>query len=315
MNPTPRDESYRLLTPHNSSVVGSIPTGPAQRGGDSMRSEQETLRCDNLTAGSLGEPFDRGDRGVMKSIWRKIGISASAFVLVGSGLILATAAGSSPTPVTYYACLSKVGGVLYNVNSAAAPKCVLKDTSVSWSQVGPTGATGPIGVTGPTGATGSSGPAGATGQIGPAGATGPTGATGASGQIGPTGATGPTGAGFDFATASGTTGPTLANGTYLVSVNFTVNNAQSAGINFECNIGTGLGGIDVFAPEGDSLTPTFFATGNSESFPYSTTGTLVLSGGGAGDTVNPSISCFTADESENIVAVELVSWWVSPIGS
>jgi hypothetical protein len=30
-NPTPLDQSDRLLPPHNPSVVGSIPTGPTRR--------------------------------------------------------------------------------------------------------------------------------------------------------------------------------------------------------------------------------------------------------------------------------------------
>ena len=31
MNPTPPDHSDRMQSPHNPSVVGSIPTGPTQR--------------------------------------------------------------------------------------------------------------------------------------------------------------------------------------------------------------------------------------------------------------------------------------------
>jgi hypothetical protein len=41
----------------------------------------------------------------------------------------------------------------------------------------------------------------------------------------------------------------------------------------------------------------------------------VLSGGAAGTTVNPSISCFSTDNSGNSVTAQTVSWWVSPIGS
>jgi hypothetical protein len=134
--------------------------------------------------GSQGESFDRGDRRVMRNFWKKSRIVACALALIGSGIVVATAAGSSTPAVTYYACLSKVGGVLYNVNTTAAPKCILKDTDVSWNQVGPTGATGATGSPGPAGATGSPGPAGATGSPGP---TGPAGTNVAAGQSCPAG--------------------------------------------------------------------------------------------------------------------------------
>ena len=238
----------------------------------------------------------------MKNQWRRLGITVAAMTLVGSGVVV-TMATATPTPSTmYYACLSNVGGVLYGVNTSAAPRCVGHDKVVTWNQTGPTGAAGA------TGATGASGPSGATG------ATGPSGATGTTGPAGATGATGPMGAGFDFSTASGATGPALANGTYLVSVNFSVINSQSTGFTFLCNVGVGPAG-DPSQPSGVFLTPDFTVAGNSESFPNSTTGTLVLSGGTAGVTVNPLIFCFTADNSENSVAIVSVSWWVSPIGS
>jgi sugar lactone lactonase YvrE len=83
---------------------------------------------------------------------------------------------------------------------------------------GPTGATGSSGVTGPTGATGSSG---VTGSTGSSGVTGPTGATGSSGVTGPTGATGSSGVtGPTGATgSSGVTGPTGATGSSGVTGN------------------------------------------------------------------------------------------------
>lgn len=102
----------------------------------------------------------------MKNIWKKFRIVASAFALVGSGIVVATAAGSSTPAVTYYGCLSSVAGILYNVNTTAAQRCVGRDKAIFWSQVGPTGGTG---ATGATGAPGAPGTPGATGPTGPAG--------------------------------------------------------------------------------------------------------------------------------------------------
>ena len=135
----------------------------------------------------------------MRNVWKKLRIVACACALVGGGIVIATEAGSSPLPVTYYACLGSVGGVLYNVNTTAAPKCLGKDKDVSWSQVGPTGTpgtpgtTGASGATGATGATGSAGPSGATGATGATGSAGPSGASGATGATGSPGPTGPAG--------------------------------------------------------------------------------------------------------------------------
>lgn len=99
-------------------------------------------------------------------------------------------------------------------------------------RVGATGPTGPTGAAGPTGPTGAdstvagpTGPTGATGLTGPQGPTGadstvagPTGPTGANGPAGATGVTGPTGPTGSNGTngadgATGPTGPTGSNGT------------------------------------------------------------------------------------------------------
>src|SRR5665213_2156846 len=108
----------------------------------------------NLSNGAIG--------GVMKNIWKKFRIVASAFALVGSGIVVATAAGSSTPAVTYYGCLSSVAGILYNVNTTAAQRCVGRDKAIFWSQVGPTGGTGATGATGAPGAPGTPGATGPT---------------------------------------------------------------------------------------------------------------------------------------------------------
>lgn len=78
-----------------------------------------------------------------------------------------------------------------------SPSLIITTHQIMYTQLGPTGATGPTGaqgITGPTGATGADGSAGATGPTGAQGVTGITGATGPTGSAGVTGATGATGA-------------------------------------------------------------------------------------------------------------------------
>ena len=127
----------------------------------------------------------------------------------------------------------KASNALVRLDTSAAsgsvpltPSVILTVVQVMYTQLGPSGATGPVGVTGVTGptgitgATGVTGPSGAVGPTGPTGvigptgvtgpqggqgATGPTGATGATGAVGPTGVTGSVG-------ATGATGPTGAVG-------------------------------------------------------------------------------------------------------
>jgi hypothetical protein len=136
---------------------------------------------------------------------------ATVAVLVAGAVGIAT--GQIPgLDGTITSCYKKSGGAVRiadgeNPNAA----CAKDETRLTWSQRGPTGATGlkgdtgatgPAGATGPkgdTGATGGTGPAGATGlkgdtgAAGPAGATGPKGDTGAVGPKGSTGETGPAG--------------------------------------------------------------------------------------------------------------------------
>lgn len=122
----------------------------------------------------------------------------AAVAIVGGGIAVAGAVSSTPSPsVVYSACVNKATGIPYNITINGTPKCLPKDTVISWNAQGPQGiqgvqgvqgATGPKGATGPEGATGSPGAAGATG---PRGATGPKGATGTKGAAGATGAPGP----------------------------------------------------------------------------------------------------------------------------
>jgi hypothetical protein len=88
------------------------------------------------------------------------------------------------------------------------PGIIVTATQVMYTQVGPTGLTGPTGATGPTGVTGATGPTGPTGITGPAGVTGATGPSGVTGATGPTGPQGPTGS----TGATGSTGPSGAKG-------------------------------------------------------------------------------------------------------
>jgi hypothetical protein len=75
-----------------------------------------------------------------------------AIVLTSAGTELgvfgsATVAIATPPPVTYTACVSTIGGVLYKVTTNGMPKCLDKDQSITWNS---TGLQGPIGPAGPT---------------------------------------------------------------------------------------------------------------------------------------------------------------------
>lgn len=99
----------------------------------------------------------------------------------------------------------------------------------STGATGPTGATGATGAIGPTGSTGPVGPGGPQGLIGPTGPTGPTGSTGATGPTGATGVINVTTVPVtsDIAVTSTEavvqTTPVLQPGTYLLTINYTVN--------------------------------------------------------------------------------------------
>jgi hypothetical protein len=87
------------------------------------------------------------------------GGALAAVALAGGAVALATASSSS---AVYKGCLSRVGGLLYNVqvNPGTDPKCLARDTVISWNQSGPPGVTGGAGTQGVKGDTGATGPTG-----------------------------------------------------------------------------------------------------------------------------------------------------------
>jgi hypothetical protein len=102
----------------------------------------------------------------MKRIWgigrTPIAAGIVGLLIVGGGYAIAAGGGGAVN-----ACVHKSNGVLYIRSS-----CQRGDRKISWSKVGPRGATGtagPRGATGATGTTGSAGPKGATGTTGAAG--------------------------------------------------------------------------------------------------------------------------------------------------
>jgi hypothetical protein len=101
-------------------------------------------------------------------------VAAGLLVLavVGGGYAIASDGG------TIRACAHQGTHVLYT------GKCKKGDKKLSWSQVGPRGATGATGAPGPRGATGA---IGATGASGTPGAPGGAGAPGTDGKVGPIG--------------------------------------------------------------------------------------------------------------------------------
>ena len=95
-----------------------------------------------------------------------------AFVLIavviiagvaGAAATVAITAGATGSNVTYYACLTKDGG-LNHVGVTSPTKCASTATVISWNAQGSTGAIGPQG---PQGLAGAQGPVGPTGAAGP----------------------------------------------------------------------------------------------------------------------------------------------------
>jgi hypothetical protein len=81
---------------------------------------------------------------------KRLLVTAVTLALVGGGVAITAVVSATTTATTYYGCASRVGGLLYNVNSKAAPTCLRGDTNITWSQTGPQG---PAGVTGAAGLT------------------------------------------------------------------------------------------------------------------------------------------------------------------
>ena len=76
-------------------------------------------------------------------------------LLAGGGYALAAS-----STKTIHGCETKIGTTKHVL--VVAKRCSRRQTSVSWNQRGPVGATGRTGATGPTGPTGPMGPAGAS---------------------------------------------------------------------------------------------------------------------------------------------------------
>jgi hypothetical protein len=113
---------------------------------------------------------------------RYVAIAVIAFVLGSSTFALGLVVNG-----VVEACSHDTTGLL-RLSTATRPcnttttNPLLRETAISWNQIGPAGATGATGPGGAPGATGASGASGATG------ASGPIGATGARGPQGPAGA-------------------------------------------------------------------------------------------------------------------------------
>jgi hypothetical protein len=146
------------------------------------------------------------------------------------------------------------------------------------------------------------GPRGATGPRGPRGGRGPTGATGPKGPAGPPGPAGP---GYRFATASGTSGPTLSEaGTYFVVVEAPLQ-AGAGGLTGDCGVSASNNGHSVSSFHGSFDLPP------SASETYSFTGILVVPSGSS-----PAATQLTcAQSSGSAIVPSGGSWWASPVGT
>lgn len=141
-----------------------------------------------------------------------------------------------------------------------APSVLLSVTQVMYTQLGPSGATGPTGiqgVTGPTGPQGTTGPTGLTGVTGATGTVGVTGATGIgiTGATGLTGVTGATGVGITGATGlTGATGPTGVTGSTGVTGPTGPNSVSTSTTTTMSGIIKGTGSVLAVATAGTDYT-------------------------------------------------------------
>ena len=132
--------------------------------------------------------------------------------LIGAAVGVASGAIPSSTDGRIWACYSTVTARTYIIDHEAGQRCLfVNEKLVSWSQVGPRGATGTQGPAGPAGPVGATGAPGAPGALGPTGPQGPAGTTGSTGSTGPTGDTGALG-------PTGPTGPTGGAGIATVTL-------------------------------------------------------------------------------------------------
>jgi hypothetical protein len=137
-----------------------------------------------------------------------VAVGLLVLAIAGGGFAIASDGG------TIRACAHKGTHVLYT------GKCKKGDKKLSWSQVGPRGATGQSGASGAVGPRGVTGATGAPGPQGAAGATGAPGTTGAPGAPGDVGPIGPSEA-FNATAASGPADIGLAP-TFTTVLSFTL---------------------------------------------------------------------------------------------
>lgn len=143
--------------------------------------------------------------------------------------------------------------------------------------------------------------AGRRGATGQQGAKGPRGATG---PRGPQGLPGPSGPGYQFVTASGTSGPALrAAGTYFAVVEVTLQGGGSA-LTGDCGVSASNNARSVAAYHGAFDVPA------NASETYSFAGMLVIPSGAT--PASTQLSCTSA--SGSAITPSAGSWWVSPVG-
>lgn len=93
-------------------------------------------------------------------------ITAVAIGLIGGGLTATgIAIATTPSP-TYTACVSTLGGIVYNVTTNGTPTCAGRDKTITWNQTGPQGLPGTNGTNGNTILNGTGAPAAGVGNNG-----------------------------------------------------------------------------------------------------------------------------------------------------
>lgn len=162
------------------------------------------------TVGTVNYVASATAGGVVKLKWTGTSTSLSLETLPAAGVIPLTPSVLLTVVQVMYTQLGPTGATgPQGLTGATGPQGLLGNTGPQ-GLAGATGPQGLVGATGPTGPQGLVGNTGATGSQGLTGATGPTGPTGLQGLVGNVGPTGPTGADSFVA---GPTGPTGAAGT------------------------------------------------------------------------------------------------------
>jgi hypothetical protein len=144
-------------------------------------------------------------------------------------------------------------------------------------------------------------------MTGPRGATEPRGAVGPTGATGQAGTQGPAGPGFDFTTASGTTGPVIpATGTYFIKVEFDASNSTPNEVAEMCSIVLPI--IDQQAPVG--FTSAFVQLAGTFTVGESVSGMLSVTDQNLVGQA-PSITCL--DPTAHPISISGVQWYVSSV--